>query len=155
MDWIFDNSFDTVLRNDVQSVPTERYGYLMDWSIGSGSYVLSQTTDIPPPERSANRSPNMEPNEEAEEAWPMVWRAVPTQLSDLPMMKDNLDGSVYSRYFSLPQVTESTWASLQEFLRFALERNPWQSMNLSNFPSTQRLEQFIDLYFVHFDKVKP
>lgn len=74
--------------------------------------------------------------------------------SKLPVLgwPPNAD-AVYPRRFSLLTVDDGTYESLQNCLRLPLTRSPWQPVSLEAFPSKEKLDYLIDLYFANFDHV--
>lgn len=88
--------------------------------------------------------------------WPMEWHASPTKRHlVLPML--GIEGqsmvSPTGRFFSVPPISESTRTALKECLQLPFKGSPWQTLNLQNWPSAEKLDTCIDLFFVRVHQV--
>lgn len=63
---------------------------------------------------------------------------------------DTPEGNAFSRFYPIPSVTDSTWHELQKCVLLPFEHNTMQTLNLESFPSREKLDCCIDLYFAHF-----
>lgn len=89
-----------------------------------------------------------------DDPWPMEWHAQATQLSALPPLGNrDYEHSYFARYFPTPPISPSTIADFHDSLQLPLQRSPWQAVTLDVFPSEQKLDHCIDMYFKHFNWV--
>ena len=93
----------------------------------------------------------------SDDPWPMEWHATaPSAVRNivLPSLGDDMqDSNSCLRYFPTTSVTCATHLALQEYLQIPSRGSPWQSISLPNFPSKERLDYCIDMYFAHFHPV--
>ncbi|KEF51214.1 uncharacterized protein A1O9_12717 [Exophiala aquamarina CBS 119918] len=92
-----------------------------------------------------------------DDAWPMEWHASTEQRLVLPSLGQSSDGQLieFGSFYSLSPITETTRATMSGSIRIPLQRIPWQAVSLANFPSKEKLDHCIDLYFRHFDYIFP
>ncbi|OQV01808.1 Fungal specific transcription factor domain-containing protein [Cladophialophora immunda] len=60
------------------------------------------------------------------------------------------DFHAFARFFSVMPVSDRTWHALRKCLMLPFEHNSIQSLNLDQFPSKEKLDHCIDLYFAYF-----
>lgn len=97
--------------------------------------------------------PHSEDSCKPDDPWPMEWHAEHSQRSlELPELgaDDEEDGQLFSHFFSSWTLRPSTVDALTHFMRLPAQRSPWQAVSLKNFPSKDKLEYCIDLYFGNF-----
>ena len=98
------------------------------------------------------RSSSHEDGSGPEDPWPAEWH-ISTQRLVLPSL-GRLDETVpAAHHFVMLPITSSARLRLLDSIRIPLDRGPWQTVSLVNFPSCERLDHCVDLYFVHFNKV--
>jgi hypothetical protein len=92
----------------------------------------------------------------ADDPWPMEWHAVPAQSFALPHLGNTEPTEEYSIaptcFPSIP-VSSSLRMRLQSSLQLPLNHIPWHAVSISAFPSKEKLDRCIDLYFTHYDNV--
>ncbi|CZR68334.1 uncharacterized protein PAC_18233 [Phialocephala subalpina] len=86
---------------------------------------------------------------EPDNPWAMEWCADAAQLESLPALGLSND-HIPPRYFAIEGMSTSTWDNLQKTIRLAIEHGPWAAISLANFPSKEKLDCCIDLYFARF-----
>lgn len=83
--------------------------------------------------------------------WPFDTPRPPQNHLSLPALGSNLQSSTtFSRFFDLMHLNDRTWYSLQRCLMLPFEHNPRQSLSLDQFPSKEKLDHCLDLYFAYF-----
>ncbi|KIY04070.1 uncharacterized protein Z520_00762 [Fonsecaea multimorphosa CBS 102226] len=102
--------------------------------------------------------PHAENSVSPDDPWPMEWHAEHPQRSlELPALGGTDDEATQSlsRFFSAWNLGQSTVEALAHFIKLPAQRSPWQSVNLTHFPTKEKLEYCIDRYFAHFHLVCP
>lgn len=164
MDWIFYNSSDDVFPYATQMFPSENTILGPNESsmlaMSHPNNLARHTSNLPAhsePDQDSPLSrlqdPQPEEHGDPEDRWPMEWRAVPVQLSALPPLRNGHANMTYPSHHSLPSINDFTLATIQDYLRIPLEASPWQPVTLDHFPTKEKLDHCIDLYFLHFDQV--
>lgn len=99
--------------------------------------------------------PNPQDGCSPDDPWPMEWHSGPTQRHlVLPSLGDeSQNDNQCSRFFNVPRISSSTCVALQRCIQLPFNSNPWRSINLDRFPSKEKLDHCIDLYFAHFHPV--
>ncbi|KAL6228769.1 fungal-specific transcription factor domain-containing protein [Aspergillus navahoensis] len=83
--------------------------------------------------------------------WPLETpRPPPRHISLPPLGSDQQESSSRGRYYTLMPINDRTWHALQKCIQLPFEHNTLQSLSLDNFPSKEKLNHCIDLYFAHF-----
>ena len=59
------------------------------------------------------------------------------------------DDGLNSRFYPTLSISEALRSRLQDCIRVPLDRGPWQTVSLQNFPSCNHLEHCMDAYFMH------
>lgn len=90
-----------------------------------------------------------------DDAWPMEWHAVSDLSLTLPPLGPHHDdcSSVPGSFYTIANTTEEARAKMLSGLQLPLERIPWQTVSLANFPSTAKIDHCIDMFFRHYDRV--
>ncbi|KAH8816699.1 fungal-specific transcription factor domain-containing protein [Xylogone sp. PMI_703] len=90
-----------------------------------------------------------------DDPWPMEWYAASIHNSELPMLGHDGDSPFNgASYFGMDPITPITRGKMIDSIRLALERS-WPDINLTNFPSEEKLDHCVDLYFAHFHRTFP
>jgi hypothetical protein len=143
--------------------PVEHSQMLSQLSIrSSGSTRTEPSPQLSPFSIDLNGSAPTEPssdiprnNCEPDDPWPMEWYATSLHNSELPILgnphDEEIDGS---SFFGMIPLTDATIERLKEATRLPSETPMWPELNLDKFPSKQKLDHCIDLYFAHFHRVK-
>lgn len=92
-------------------------------------------------------------NGDSEERYPMLWPATCVQPLTLPALGKSNSSDVLSSYFSLPRLGIHGTSALKDILKVPFEQLVWPLVSIPSFPSSEKLDYCIDLYFAHFDKV--
>ncbi|OAP56474.1 hypothetical protein AYL99_09653 [Fonsecaea erecta] len=83
--------------------------------------------------------------------WPLDTPRPTQSHMALPALgNDNQDFRTFARFFSVTPVCDRTWHALRKCLMLPFEHNSIQTLNLDHFPSKEKLDHCIDLYFAYF-----
>jgi hypothetical protein len=142
LDWLFSDTFNNVAlaqpfaTNEEQPIPS---------SVFDVPSSLSLST-LPGSARRNSGGPDA--------PWPMAWNATPIQSFNLPPLGSQENYIKGPTYFSLTPISASTRTTLLNYLRLALENALWQNVSLDAFPSQEKLDHCVDMFFAHFDRVR-
>lgn len=157
--WIFEENLDEVFP----SVPASPRHNLSAFTLGNADVQQAQNLeqeyqqtiigseeleDLPQPTPRDHCSPD--------DVWPMEWHASSAQHLVLPTLGSvGEDFEVSSgSFYAVANITEQARARMENSIRLPLERTPWQTVSLAHFPSKEKLDHCIDLFFRHFDRVR-
>jgi hypothetical protein len=83
--------------------------------------------------------------------WPLETPRPPQRHITLPALgSDRPQHIPTDRYYHIKPTTDETWYALQRCLRSPFDYSSLQSLSLEYFPSKEKLDHCIDLYFTHF-----
>lgn len=85
----------------------------------------------------------------------MVGHAAPLTAFSLPQLVGYGEIEDYSPFYLTKPFATSTRALMESWLRMPLEQKLWDTVSLQAFPSKERLDQCVDLYFAQFDQHCP
>lgn len=161
--WIFENNVDELFPSmppspgrylsmedaaptlaDLDGQQHRDFAYENDHAAGRDT----QINDLPKPTPRDHCSPD--------DVWPMEWHAASGQPLTLPILAtvgEELDANPGS-FYNIKNITDTERARMVNSIRLPLERPPWQTVSLANFPSKEKLDHCIDLFFRHLDRVR-
>lgn len=91
----------------------------------------------------------------ADDPWPMEWHArVETYVNHIvipSLGNDTPDPGL--KYFSTTPMSAEARSTLQEYVQIPSKGSPWRPVIMERFPSREKLDHCIDMYFVHFHPV--
>ncbi|KAH8815524.1 hypothetical protein F5884DRAFT_772680 [Xylogone sp. PMI_703] len=87
--------------------------------------------------------------------WPVDWKAGPGRISTLPALGALDQDFKALKHFPTLSITESTIAGLQDSFNLHLAKSPWKPVSLAGFPSKEKIDHCIDMYFKYFDWILP
>lgn len=160
--WVFDNDLDDVFPSMLPSPRFDIPGMNLDCMFqesdvehprnleqadGQASAESEELDDLPQPTPRDRCSPD--------DVWPMEWHAASNQRLTLPVLGLPLEDSDMSlgSFYQLPNIDDRSRTRLLNSIRLPLERVPWQTVSLTNFPSNEKLDHCLDMFFRHFDRV--
>jgi hypothetical protein len=165
LDWIFDSNLNDFSQVELRSPNFNRLfsGPSMDpahvfqdqptliplkdtdWAKnGSGEVTSIPSLPIPVPHNQCG----------PDDPWPMEWHATQGQALELPVLGGQQEGSGSTPiFYPTTPVSPSARMALQDILRAPLMQSPWPILNTPSFPSEEKLNHCIDMYFMHFDRV--
>lgn len=154
LDWIFEYAHDVegaaqecryqaedlrIHPTTPASVPQESYQQPLNVE-DTGIFVRSQI-------------PRDESNNRLDSPWPTEWQPVPERITTIPALGDPDQNRLNDlNHLSLPPLRPIAISNLHVALS-QLEHSPWQPVLLDGFPSQEKLDHCIDLYFKRFDWV--
>jgi hypothetical protein len=162
--WIFENNLDEVFPSmppspghDLSAMDVEA-----TWAKVDGQQhlrLVGEDGDVVGPDGQLDDLPQPTPRDHCnpDDVWPMEWHAASAQPLTLPTLgsagdeRDTNSGF----FFSIKSVSEPARAKMVNSIRLPLQRSPWQTVSLANFPSKEKLDHCIDLFFRHLDRVCP
>lgn len=160
--WIFEDNLDDVFQSTLPSPWHDLLATDFDFSTGKDEAQPPETLEqedweIDESSEEIDELPQPTPQDRCnpDDVWPMEWHAASAQCLTLPNLEpsnQDLDMKTGS-FYPIQSVTESMRARLLNSVRLPLERVPWQTTSLANFPSKDKLDHCIDLFFRHFDRV--
>ncbi|ETN36192.1 uncharacterized protein HMPREF1541_08469 [Cyphellophora europaea CBS 101466] len=101
-------------------------------------------------------SPEPQENAHSVGPWPSETPAPPQHHIILPALgSEGSKPQRFPKFFALPSITDKTRNALCKCLSLPLEYNPFQSLSLDAFPSQEKLDHCVDLYFRHFHPTVP
>ncbi|KAH8816729.1 fungal-specific transcription factor domain-containing protein [Xylogone sp. PMI_703] len=98
---------------------------------------------------------NMQENDELENSWLAEWNTIPVQQLVLPDLGSSDEQVPTMRYYFITPIRSSVRDRLLDTIRRPLQRGPWEEVSLVHFPSNEKLDHCIDLFFAHFNKFLP
>lgn len=164
VDWIFDNNNSDYGQSGCffQNTTNGDEDLLSQFLLMSAPRVSSQTVIIsddantgegvalgglliPRPEETLNHG----------DPWPLETVQPPLKHIVLPCLgSQGRDPSyMHGRYYNITPINDQTWHALQKCLRLPFEFYTLQTLNLDNFPTKEEIDQCIDLYFAHFQRM--
>lgn len=160
--WIFEDNLDDVFQSTLPSPWHDLLATDFDFSTGKDEAQPPETLEqedweIDESNEEIDELPQPTPQDRCnpDDVWPMEWHAASAQCLTLPNLEPlNQDLNMKTgSFYPIQSVTESMRARLLNSVRLPLERVPWQTTSLANFPSKDKLDHCIDLFFRHFDRV--
>ena len=161
--WIFEDGVDDVFPSMAPSPRLDLLGVNLESTIQSrdaeqprnsvpadgqlSGAVSEELDDLPQPTPLDRCSPD--------DVWPMEWHAASNQRLTLPVLglhPGDYDITLGS-FYHLTHISEDARNRLLNSMRLPLERVPWQTVSLANFPSKEKLDHCLDMFFRHFDRV--
>ncbi|KAK5040505.1 hypothetical protein LTS07_001003 [Exophiala sideris] len=94
-----------------------------------------------------------QPHETGEpgDPWPFEMPRPPQNHLSLPALGSDMETSrTFTKFFNMMVLNDRTWHSLQRCLMLPFEHNPRQTLSLDQFPSKEKLDHCLDLYFAYF-----
>ena len=88
-----------------------------------------------------------------EDSWPSDWEYSQAQRLILPDIGGPDETVPAANHYSTSPITTSGRLKIIDSIRIPLDRGPWPNVSLTKFPSCDRLDHCVDLFFVHFNKV--
>jgi hypothetical protein len=171
LDWMFTNTWNHNLPSEmnafvenstVNSNITHTVATRGGESLGLGPLVPLNNANNDHSPLSTNESvslldtPSNHPHNrcDPDDPWPMEWYAASLQDSELPMLGQPVEpGLNGSSFFGMETVTEDTRLKMKEAAMLASGSALWPALNLTHFPTKEKLDHCIDLYFAHSHRV--
>jgi hypothetical protein len=171
LDWMFTNTWNHNLpsemsafveNSNVNSNVTHIVATRGGESLGPGPLVPlnNANNDHSPLSTNENVSlldtPSNHPHNrcDPDDPWPMEWYAASLQDSELPMLGQPVEPGINgSSFFGMEPMIEGTRLKMKEAAMLASGSALWPALNLTHFPTKEKLDHCIDLYFAHSHRV--
>ena len=86
------------------------------------------------------------------EPWPLETPRPPQNHRSLPVLgSDAEEPNAMPRFYSVKTINDRTWHALRKCIMLPFEHNSLQSLDLACFPSKDKLDHCLDLYFAYFN----
>ncbi|KAK5052691.1 hypothetical protein LTR84_002557 [Exophiala bonariae] len=150
LDWIFNNNFDaeSELAGQRELCPQAQNAEQSEPTTDTRGRNLLHGTDtliLPVPDTVERYDPDDA----------LVEHAAPLTTFILPDLVTCGEVEDYSPFYLSQRFGNSTRALMESWIRLPLKQSMWDAISLQAFPSKERLDQCIDLYFAQFDQHCP
>lgn len=88
------------------------------------------------------------------EVWPIAWLEESAQSSGFPVLGEpELSNQKSANFYQIRPIDSNARESMIEVLSLPTKQTLWKPTSLANFLESRHIDQCIDMYFAHFDKV--
>lgn len=151
LDWIFSTDMAELFNNAPEQpqflVPPEVPQQAPETNALRGRHLLhdSSALSLPVPDAQERFGPDDA----------TVGPAAPLSHFSLPPLSLTPGFELYTSFFTTKPISSSTRELMQSWLRLPLEKGMWDNVSLSAFPSKEKLDHCIDLFFAQWDRHCP
>lgn len=142
------------LQLSVMSAPQTTSNIAKQSEAGDG--IGSDEARSPMPTINSLLTPQPHDSRRHGELWPLAQPGPSVyQHSVPPLQSSGWEPSTHDQFNSIMSINDRTWLALQRCLQLPFEHNSLHKLDLGNFPTPDKLDHCIDMFFTHFQPMLP